>query len=329
MNKNNCNSMSLFIVQFNNYKDYLKIEGNVLKEYLVLENGITRCITCDIGNHSMTIRYKNGDGKQFSKPFSDNVELGIIDLNESGDRWEGGCVNGDPYGFGRLYSNENGLLYEGFLFDGKRVGYGKCFHKVGGVLEYEGSFYNDMKHGIGTLYDLKGMCICNGCWRTDMFVPKEIEISSSCGDINRLSNGMEVMRISFSCYSDKAFFSFILHYFPYLKSVEVEYYSFRYVKLFSISHCDQLESVNIASNCFQHLYGYGGKFRLRKCMKLKIFHSHMHCFERFTECEISGLFLAFLLVSDLPSLESIHFELSFGLNSKRYLPGKLVMESDC
>lgn len=267
------------------------IEGNVLIEYLVLKNGTTRCITCDIDKHRMTILYKNADEKLFSESFSDNMELGIIDLDESGDRWEGDCVNGVPCGFGRLYNKENALLYEGFVFNGKRVGYGKCFHKVGGILEYEGSFFNGMKHGIGALYDLKGMCICDGCWRTDMFVPKEVMISCACKDINLLSSSMETLKISSSCYSDKACSSFVLYYFPFLKSLEVGSNSFRYVKLFSISHCDQLESVKIESSCFRHTNGYGGNLRLKKCLKLKTFCSGIGCFERFNNCDIYGLFI--------------------------------------
>ena len=42
----------------------------------------------------------------------------IIDLNEEGRRWEGGELNGKPFGFGREYSENDNLVYEGFVFEG-------------------------------------------------------------------------------------------------------------------------------------------------------------------------------------------------------------------
>ena len=45
----------------------------------------------------------------------------IIDLNFGGRRWEGGELNGKPFGFGCEYSENDNLVYEGFVFEGKKV----------------------------------------------------------------------------------------------------------------------------------------------------------------------------------------------------------------
>ena len=45
----------------------------------------------------------------------------IIDLNTEGRRWEGGELNGKPFGFGVEYSEKGNLVYEGFVFEGKYV----------------------------------------------------------------------------------------------------------------------------------------------------------------------------------------------------------------
>ena len=52
-------------------------------------------------------------------------ETVIIDLNREGRRWEGGELNGKPFGFGREYSGDDNLVYEGFVFEGKKVCFGK------------------------------------------------------------------------------------------------------------------------------------------------------------------------------------------------------------
>ena len=40
----------------------------------------------------------------------------IIDLNSEGRRWEGGELNGKPFGYGYEYSEDGNLVYEGFVF---------------------------------------------------------------------------------------------------------------------------------------------------------------------------------------------------------------------
>ena len=73
----------------------------------------------------------------------------IIDLNEEGRRWEGGELNGKPFGFGCEYSEEGNLVYEGFVFEGKKVCFGKEWNDDGNnnCLMYEGGYCNDERCG--------------------------------------------------------------------------------------------------------------------------------------------------------------------------------------
>ena len=56
------------------------------------------------------------ESKLVKMDFSGMRENATIDLNREGRRWEGGELNGKPFGFGREYSESDNLVYEGFVF---------------------------------------------------------------------------------------------------------------------------------------------------------------------------------------------------------------------
>ena len=114
----------------------------------------------------------------------------IIDLNREGRRWEGGELNGKPFGFGREYSENDNLVYEGFVFEGKKVCFGKEWNDDGNnnCLMYEGGYWNDERWGKGISYDLNGNVDFEGEWmnnhgitendlivKNDLIVPLLIE----------------------------------------------------------------------------------------------------------------------------------------------------------
>ena len=115
----------------------------------------------------------------------------IIDLNEEGRRWEGGELNGKPFGFGCEYSEDGNLVYEGFVFEGKKVCFGKEWNDDGNnnCLMYEGGYWNDERWGKGISYDLNGNVDYEGEWMNnhgmtenakndlidDLIVPMSIE----------------------------------------------------------------------------------------------------------------------------------------------------------
>ena len=82
----------------------------------------------------------------------------IIDLNREGRRWEGGELNGKPFGFGQEYSEDDNLVYEGFVFEGMKVCYGKDFlnHSIHNYLMYEGGYCNGERWGKGKSYEIGG-----------------------------------------------------------------------------------------------------------------------------------------------------------------------------
>ena len=55
------------------------------------------------------------ESELFEMDCSGMKEDAIIDLNEEGRRWEGGELNGKPFGFGREYSEKDNLVYEVFF----------------------------------------------------------------------------------------------------------------------------------------------------------------------------------------------------------------------
>ena len=90
----------------------------------------------------------------------------IIDLNRGGCRWEGGELNGKPFGFGREYSEDDNLVYEGFVFEGMKVCFGKEWNDDGNnnCLMYEGGYCNGERCGKGKSYDLTSNVDFEGEW---------------------------------------------------------------------------------------------------------------------------------------------------------------------
>ena len=94
-----------------------------------------------------------------------HCEMGCIDLNADGRRWEGGVKDGKPYGYGVLYNEEGRKEYEGFMMDTCRFCYGIEYYSDIERVRYEGGFYNDKQFGPGTLFDRNGSVESDGLWK--------------------------------------------------------------------------------------------------------------------------------------------------------------------
>ena len=100
------------------------------------------------GNTHMSIFTANSTDRELVEmDFSEMRKNVIIDLNREGRRWEGGELNGKPFGFGREYSENDNLVYEGFVFEDKRVCTGKEWN-------------DDMLDAVGIDKDK----LCTFCW---------------------------------------------------------------------------------------------------------------------------------------------------------------------
>lgn len=86
---------------------------------------------------------------------------GIIDLDVDGRRWEGGIMNGVPYGYGVLYDRNGKKEYEGFMSQSQRVCVGFVYCNDNSM-SYCGGFLNGEPNGYGILCYRNGVNVYHG-----------------------------------------------------------------------------------------------------------------------------------------------------------------------
>ena len=231
------------------------------------------------------------ESKLIEKDSSGMKENEIIDLNEEGRRWEGGELNGKPFGFGCEYSEEGNLVYEGFVYEGKKVCFGKEWNDDvnNNCLVYEGGYWNDERCGKGISYDLNGNVDYEGEWmnnhginENDLIVKNDLIVPISIKEFV-ISDGM---------FNDKNITS--LHFSPLLlrlKRIEIGNECFQHVREFVIDGLASLESVKIGEECFRISDGErnDGVCRITNCPNLRQLKIGDYSFEDFKSFEISNL----------------------------------------
>ena len=261
----------------------------------------------------------------------------IIDLNEEGRRWEGGELNGKPFGFGYEYSEDGNLVYEGFVFEGMKVCVGKDFSDDGNnnCLMYEGGYCNDERWGKGTSYDLDGNVDFEGEWENN-------HILTENENENDLIVPMSIAKINIGKekYSDENITT--LHFPPLLarlKQIKICYHNFCYCSTLSIDHLPSLEKMEIGMFCFRHVrdfildglpnlesvkigdesfgFLYHGKVenglcRITNCPSLREFKAGRGCFGDYKDFDISHV----------DSLQSLLFEVNSFMCADLLLKGK-------
>ena len=220
---------------------------------------------------------------------SEMKENVIIDLNEEGRRWEGGELNGKPFGFGYEYSEDGNLVYEGFVFEGMKVCFGKEWNDDGNnnCLMYEGGYCNGERWGKGKSYDLTGNVDFEGEWmnrcaiRNDGLMNSFVIIMSSEKFV--ISNGM---------FNDKNITT--LHFSPLLtqlKQIEIGDNCLKKTREFVIDGLESLESVKIGEYCFR-IYDKereNGVCRITNCPNLRQLEIGRHSFVYYKSFELSNL----------------------------------------
>ena len=211
----------------------------------------------------------------------------IIDLNEEGCRWEGGELNGKPFGFGREYSEDGNLVYEGFVFEGMKVCVGKEWNDDGNnnCLVYEGRYWNDERWGKGKSYDLTGKMDFDGEWMNnhgmtknekdlmnDLIVPMSIE-EFVIGE--KMFNDKNITTLHFSSL------------LVLLKRIEIGNHCFQHVREFVIDGLESLESVKIGKECFR-IYD-DGICRITNCPNLRQLEIGDESFQYFKSFELSNV----------------------------------------
>ena len=120
----------------------------------------------------------------------EHLDMGILDLDDRGTRWEGSLVNGVPFGFGELYNAEGIRVYCGFLFNDQFSCYGSTYFHDNGVLEYQGMFYNGKRFGYGVLHDRFSTVIYNGEWIDDRQPASSLKIEKNAISLTGLSSAL-------------------------------------------------------------------------------------------------------------------------------------------
>ena len=169
---------------------YIQLNRKVSEKGLPLYTIIIADITRD-HEHMLVLTANSLENELVEVNCSEFRENAVLTLSKEGRRWEGGELNGLPFGFGQEYSEDDNLVYEGFTYEGVRVCYGKEIYDdvFNNCLVYEGGYCNGERHGQGISYDLNGNVIYNGEWlssytiiqsgynskKNDLIVPLTIE----------------------------------------------------------------------------------------------------------------------------------------------------------
>ena len=244
-------------------------------------------ILCDYSDSNKQIYILSApafDSKLVEIDISEMKENVTIDLNREGRRWEGGELNGKPFGFGREYSEEGNLVYEGFVFEGKKVCIGKEWNDDGNnnCLVYEGCYCNGERCGKGKSYDLNGKVDYEGEWinnkpnnhsiviNKDLFIPMTIDnlyighkpgsTESNNGNIPIRSNTNGIALRDMGMYSIAMANQYGMGGFGFCTkdfTVERDCFSRLPIKSICISSLfPELQEITISSGCFQRVHQF-------------------------------------------------------------------------
>lgn len=194
-------------------------------------------------------------GKVFSRINPSLAQFKVLDLETSGDRWEGYCLNGKPCGWGRFFNQSNALIYEGYAYDKNPMGYGIQYHPVVGdaIPCYEGSFCFGFRHGKGKLFSRRGELLGESGWCCGhQCLDNVVKVPDNTVDTFFHNTLMSVFIIGDDCYPSVS--SLIISGYPSLITLRVGNNCFceksSHEKKFCIVGCDKLERIEIGDGSF-------------------------------------------------------------------------------
>ena len=242
-----------------------------------------RVVVVDLKTQEMRV-YDEDDWKE-----SEQDEVGCIDLDVNGKRWEGGVKDGKPFGYGVLFDEEGKKEYKGFMVDGVKMGYGIEFSNDIERVIYEGCFCDDKRFGKGVLYDRNGLVEYNELWKNDM-------VYSPNSNGSTIDNHTESVTIGDGLFNNRE--PFIPSYYMHsLKRIVIGNECFGKVRVFELDGLDELESVVIGKRSFRisEKERSDGSCRIMNCPKLKSIQLVTLSFSDYHSFELNNL----------PSLQSI------------------------
>ena len=225
------------------------------------------------------------DGSVIEKRNLSEIKMSkVIDIDPTGVRWEGSVLDCVPCGWGSLYDENNSLSYTGFLVNAEETCFGNQYYSDLCQVCYEGMICRNKRVGMGKLYDRNGSLVYSGVWiNDDSMFPHSFTLPPNCDSLTGIHSQLEDLVIGNGCCSSFSVFPvfflyclcnltvgddsfsncdlFILRNMDCLKSICIGNRSFSLVKepgerkrrlnrVFSITACNQLESITIGSFSF-------------------------------------------------------------------------------
>ena len=271
-----------------NARQILKESKSLYSYSETIENGMERLIECDTEKKWMTVKEKKKNDSDWTEiDLSEIKEDDILDLDETGIRWEGFTLHREPFGYGKLYNENNEILYIGFIYNKSKECYGVKYYSDCSSIEYVGSFHDNIKHGHGKLYDKKGALVYDGDWVNNN--PVEI----SCVKIeNELTNQLihfdcKELTICSKCKCELKEFHLI--HFNQLEKLVIEEEALDSIKVFEINSCDNLSSILIGDSNFKSEALKKGELHITNCKKLTEIEIQSNSFLKYSIFELTSL----------------------------------------
>ena len=184
----------------------------------------------------------------------DQHECRVVDLNDTGDRWEGCVMDGLPFGWGKRFNENGDLMYEGFsIFDSYCL-YGTDYYPDLHTARYEGNWYDGKRCGKGVLFNRMGERIIEGEWLNDNQMIDPTVWVENTPLLPGLTSFLEILIIGENCCNECD--SLLLNDFPHLKGVHIGSGSFGKESeedmLFSCVNCPELIILQLSECVMQH-----------------------------------------------------------------------------
>lgn len=225
-----------------NKRSYL-LEGD---ESIIYEFQLTNrmFVKLEIKKDENDIKVFKKDGKESNWVNIEESEFSweLVDLNNKGDRWEGVCRNGAPFGYGCLFNEDNHVVYKGYMVYDEKVCFGEEYYN-NGIIEYQGTYMNGYRHGYGCLYDMNGKMIYEGKWAFGQNDNFDVVIPNDYADDDSIHNLVCDLIVGNKCYRELNELK-IINY-PNLRVFRVGLRSFEHVKLVKLTDCEKLEILAI------------------------------------------------------------------------------------
>lgn len=205
-------------------------------------------------------------GKCISSTPVVDVEFGIVDLSNDGDRWEGMVYKEKPCGRGIIYDKNNCMIYHGYNYFGNNVGFGIEYYRnvVTPIPHYKGPYCFGVRHGFGQIFDKKNELIGTiGFMYGQPCEDQVITIPDKTEDILFHHTLMSAYLIGNGCY--------------------------RHHTSFHLSNYPQLQKLTIGDDCFCEKSGKKQTFVVQSCPQLRRIEIGNRSFMHYERCTIQNL----------------------------------------